>query len=222
MRRTFGLLLCAVMAGVVMTACGHVIVDWADFLKLDGKNYSGDWGVAVADPAVVEKKVNEVKFELSTSRKRNNPNYKIRNGDAAFLPEGTEVFAIKGYPEGSIVAVRDATGLNGYKIYREDGTAPVALEQQDVDEIRIYSNYEQGTSPGELHKRIGGKDIPLFFKLVEHAKPGEYSIPWGEADNYLVVYVLESGLGVQRDFSGYGGSYYDQDALLPDEISRFF
>lgn len=71
------------------------IIDWVDFLMINNikyyQNYDGT--KAVAEDQLGEK-VGEVSFMLNEHACTD---YKTKNGDAAFLPIGTVIYALKGY-----------------------------------------------------------------------------------------------------------------------------
>jgi hypothetical protein len=94
------------------------IIDWVDFLKLNGISYTHSWQAALTDPRKLGEEIGKVDFQVADHV--NDVHYIVKDGDAAFLTIGTVVYAIKGFPNHEIVAVQDVHTIGGYKLYIED------------------------------------------------------------------------------------------------------
>ncbi|MCX7711561.1 MAG: hypothetical protein N2484_17105 [Clostridia bacterium] len=113
----------AVVLTMVMASCakseygieGDSLIDWVDFIKLNGKMYSSIGSAILSDSTKVKQPIAEVKFQVDGAV--SNPDYKIKDGDAAFWPKGTKIFALEGYTDHSLVAVKDDRSINGYRLY---------------------------------------------------------------------------------------------------------
>jgi hypothetical protein len=72
----------------------HTDIDWVDFIKFNNITY-----LASGPPVPISSEnltyYDKVRFKLSENV--NDPNYRSKNGDAAFLEVGTPVYAINGY-----------------------------------------------------------------------------------------------------------------------------
>ncbi|GAA3404264.1 hypothetical protein ACFFNY_26370 [Paenibacillus hodogayensis] len=206
--------LCCCLAG-----CGQVVVDWADFLKLNGVSYTGDWQTVIVDASSIGEPVGEVKFELAASKHKNNSRYKTKDGDAAFLPAGTRVFAIKGVSDHSLVAAAVDGAFNGYRVYRQDQRAPVELQAKDVASIQLYEVANPNVLHGKHVRTIRGGDIPAFLALFDQAVEDRSAGPDRNL-RYVVVYELPGGLGIQHRLVVSGDRYYvgHTEAKLPDAI----
>lgn len=92
------------------------VIDWVDFLKIGDKRYIGVYEAVLTNESYLgEEEIGEVKFTVGDVVTKTD--YKIKNGDAAYLPMGTKIKAIKGIPSEDVVTVRDENAVNGYKIY---------------------------------------------------------------------------------------------------------
>ena len=98
-----------------------VMVDWIDFVQLSGKQYIAglDGQVPPVSSAQLGAVVGRVRCQLSALKFSETPGPNV-DGDAAFLPIGTEVHAIDGFEPSCRVAARI------------DGANRVYLAHQDV------------------------------------------------------------------------------------------
>lgn len=85
--------------------CPDGEIEWIDSLKLNGISYTGDFNdVSSGSPLEKGDKVGEVKYMMADHACSN---HKARNGDAAFLPIGTEVYEAVGYQSDFRVIAED-------------------------------------------------------------------------------------------------------------------
>ncbi len=94
------------------TGDSTVMVDWVDFVQLDGTQYVADLDGKV--PAVASNQmgsvVGRVECELSVLKFHAEPD-PAADGDAAFIPVGTKLYAVRGYGTSCRVAAQ-ITGVN--------------------------------------------------------------------------------------------------------------
>ena len=94
------------------TGSSTVMVDWVDFVQLDGTQYIA--GLDGKVPAIAANElgsvVGRVKCELSVLKFHAEPGPAV-DGDAAFLKVGTEMHAVRGYATSCRVAAQIA-GVN--------------------------------------------------------------------------------------------------------------
>jgi hypothetical protein len=75
--------------------CPDGIIDWADFLKINGIRYSADYEVNNSGLKIEKgKKMGEVTYMLDGNACSD---HKSEDGDAAYLSVGTEIYELKGY-----------------------------------------------------------------------------------------------------------------------------
>jgi len=94
----------------------QVIVDWIDFVHVKDREYIASYDLAISSEQYVEPKpFGTVEFKIGGVV--TDENYKSKNGDASYLPIGTQLYAIKGLPTEEIMAVKTTGVTNGYRIY---------------------------------------------------------------------------------------------------------
>jgi hypothetical protein len=69
-----------------------VAIDWIDVVKLNDQKFKANNPRQEVLANEIDHKIGDIQFTLS--EQVSNPNYKMRNGDATFLPEGTLIFSI--------------------------------------------------------------------------------------------------------------------------------
>ncbi len=83
----------------------NTIIEWGDMLEINDIKYQHDF-LEEPDDFVVEtgKKVGEVSYEMADDACTN---HKMKNGDAAYLGEGTPIYEVKGYPTSLMIFAGD-------------------------------------------------------------------------------------------------------------------
>lgn len=81
---------------------GMAKISWADGVQMNNIQYNGDFKRSSVESSLIDKKIGKVKFNVSQNV--NNPNYRLRNGDATFLDVGTEIYSLKS--DNSAIAVK--------------------------------------------------------------------------------------------------------------------
>ena len=77
----------------------EVCVDWANFIKLDGVSYIGDWETTEVSPDKIGEKIGEITCAPPTvyaDSEGNIHNLEPENGASCGCPIGTEVFSVIG------------------------------------------------------------------------------------------------------------------------------
>lgn len=109
------IILICVLAFVILTiAClwkplrmdrfGQAMIDWVDVIQYKNESYISAYPRIEISPENIGINIGKVHFMLSGNV--GNPNYKLMNFDAAYLPKNTELFLIKNEPD-SIAALVD-------------------------------------------------------------------------------------------------------------------
>ncbi|MBW8350849.1 hypothetical protein K0H71_15535 [Bacillus sp. IITD106] len=208
---------------VLLTGCQtQVVIDWVDFLQFNGEHYNGST-LEIADPELIGEKVGEIKHTLENNVK--NPNYKSKDGDAAFLTKGTALYEVKN--ESNLLAVRDKYSINGYKIYsKENNTANTSyLNKDEVTKVQIFD--EVSYNQFILRKSISDKkDISQLIDILQSGKPDstvafDYSSPNMSSFVILVYTSAPIAEKIPLFFDGKQYFWYNDDSeVLPKEIEH--
>ncbi|MCP1161086.1 hypothetical protein [Bacillus infantis] len=104
MLKKFGLI--SIIVIFILAACSNIgsiesdcppnaVIEWVDVLMVNGIKYEGgDEGLSEGEAPEKGKKIGEVTYTLADNACLG---HKLKNGDAAFLPVGTEIYEIAGY-----------------------------------------------------------------------------------------------------------------------------
>lgn len=85
--------------------CSNVQIDWVDFIQIGSIQYiAGPGGPTTLQESDLGPVVAHVRFKVAGNIC--DPNYKLKDGDAAFLGAGTPIYAINGHPKSEMVAAR--------------------------------------------------------------------------------------------------------------------
>ena len=68
-------------------------IDWIDVVKINGTTYMASHPRQEVPAAEIGEELGAIYFTMSDQV--NNPHYRIKNGDAAFLPAGTKLYSVK-------------------------------------------------------------------------------------------------------------------------------
>jgi hypothetical protein len=94
--------------------CSTVHIDWVDFIQIGSTQYVAGPGTPEAlqedDLGPI---VTHVKFKVDGNIC--DPNYRPKDGDAAFLDPGTPVYQVKGRPASEVVAARRSGQILSYR-----------------------------------------------------------------------------------------------------------
>jgi hypothetical protein len=218
---------------IILTGCrstpfdGHAVIDWVDFIKWVGIEYNGIYSGVLADEKFIGEKLGNVKYKVADNV--TNPDYKIRNGDAAFHEKGTEIFTIHGHS--NLIAVKDASQINGYSVYYSRD----ATEQQwhfksvpldKVNKIEIYQPY---TSEGNLllSTYTNLEELKHILELLKNSEESPNFSPnteKGDPDYFQIVLYTDQPIAYKFDFQFDGATYYWypwDPAILSNEIETY-
>jgi hypothetical protein len=202
-------------------------IDWVDFIKVEGVMYDGVYSGVLADDKYIGEKIGEVKFRVADNV--TNPNYKVKNGDAAFHEKGTEIFAIKGQP--GFLAVKSAGEINGYNVYYSRDVTEFRwhfkdMPQEKVQRIEIYQLY---TAEGT--KRIidisEPEKIQEFLQLLNSSEKNSTFSPNTEKGDplyYEAVFYTDEPVAYKQgiQFDGHTYFWHPWDtSILDDRMEEF-
>lgn len=229
MRKTVSLLILLV---IVLSGCQtqgqHAVIDWVDFIKLDGKMYEGIYSGVIADETYIGKKLGKVKFKVADNI--SDPEYKIKNGDAAFHEKGTDIFTIKEEP--NLIAVKSSQAINGYNIYysRDEEKNHWQFKDMPAEKVNRIEIYQEYTSDGtkRITEIINPEQVNLFLQLLKNSKDSPNFQPNMEkGDPNMFQIILYTGEQVAYMFplqyDGHNYFWFPSDtSILPNEIQEFF
>lgn len=168
----------------------HTIIDWVDFIKINGSQYVAIYSATIADQSYIGEKVGEVAFKVADNV--SNPKYQIENGDAAFWEEGTEIFEVLNMPE--LIAVPDGNEINGYRLYHEESMQRdyrQHFKDLDLDIVNRVEFYNSDIKLKVLNTLNNKEEITKFFALIGNGETNSEFNPdlsHGDPEHYQMVF----------------------------------
>jgi hypothetical protein len=113
-----------VVAALLAAGCGpfgrSVHIDYVDFIRWGGLDYMAVWGPG---RALTDADLGPVQFHVRTmlSAAGQGPEYQPKDGDAAYVPNGTPVYAVRGYATTFRLAARHDGRLVLYELSDNPG-----------------------------------------------------------------------------------------------------
>ncbi len=199
----------------------EVVIDWVDFVNIDGEQYQGLHTVKIADSRFIGAEIGQVDFNVDENI--SNPSYKPKDGDAAFLEKGTKLYQVKDMP--NLLAVHDEHEINGYKIYqKEESKANWNYQHMNKDTIEKIEIYEGYTNPKPLHIISGQKEIDRLIQLLDEGKTSnDFSPDISEGDPvmYQMVFYHDKPISYQFTLQFDGDVWFwtqEHLQIVADEI----
>lgn len=122
----------------------NAIIEWVDMLMIDDIEYEHHFPDQANEtlPIIIEKgrELGKVTYRMADSACSN---HKMKNGDAAYLKEGTIIYEIKGYPTSLIVAANDRV-----YVANTNKKAKTAGELYPMDKL-VKNIYIESTEDGK-------------------------------------------------------------------------
>ncbi|MBO9607512.1 MAG: hypothetical protein J7639_16240 [Paenibacillaceae bacterium] len=204
----------------------QTVIDWVDFLRLNGISYTHSWEVALTDPNKLGEAIGSVAFQVADHV--TDTHYIIKDGDAAFLAAGTVVYALQDYPGREIVAVRDDQAIGGYKLYvaddeRKNGLA-LTFEQTLQTKIARAALYPlDGAANKPLVELTNGSQVYLADLLRRAAQGPNAAIPRESAPSVYYRLLLDTGATIGYVDTVYrSGNHYYWNHPEPKELPDAF
>jgi hypothetical protein len=171
--------------------CGgqHVIIDWIDFVQLNGITY-----VAATGPASAGTSNPALGAQLATTTRKladneTDPHHKSQDGEAAFLPAGTAIYSLRDYKTSFRVAVK---GSNGVVIYEAD-TNPRASTGADL--LDLTGKVDYITVRDSTGQEATIRDAAVLTRLVSLIlqAPVDQSVqpPRNGAQDFVTIHFLD-------------------------------
>jgi hypothetical protein len=192
-----------------------VMIDWVDFVIFNDIHYQRS---RYDDNKLLDNNIEElygeVKFNVANHIK--DINYKIKNGDSAYLARGTKFYRIKGYkPEFRIAVKIDG----GWRIYEAD-TNPKAKKGEDLLDIHnkviyigINSETDGVTELGAIKEK---SNIEKLVNMILNAEVNQSSQDH-DGQRYFIAFHLMDGSNITRCYWIDSGEL-SRGILLPNEF----
>jgi hypothetical protein len=201
---------------LLLTGCrsspfnNYAVIDWVDFIKWDGQEYDGISEGELADINYIDKKIGEVKFKVDENI--HDPEYKIKDGDAAFYEKGTAIYTIKGNPD--LIAVKSTRALNGYDVfYSRDTQYKWHFKDMPLNQVNHIDIFLQDSYGGK--KRITSITAPdqvkHFLQLLQSSKENPDFQPHtdnGDPAYYQMVLYTGEPIAYKYDLQYDGQTYF--------------
>ncbi|GIP39415.1 hypothetical protein J31TS4_26950 [Paenibacillus sp. J31TS4] len=206
---------------------GQAIIDWVDFVKLNGHTYTSVWNRALADPKLVGEEAGHVNFKVADVV--TDPYYRTQDGDAAFLGIGTKLYRVEGFSKEELLAAPDPNQPQGYRLYATEGAVQRAssifddLTANRISRIELYADYWR-TPP---FRTLVQAEKDAFFRLLASGldSPG-YSPFTQSGDPAYTQMVLYTGEPLAYTFSladdGRHVFFHPQETRLVDNAIRAY
>ncbi len=216
---------------IVLSGCQthgqHAVIDWVDFIKWDDKEYDGIYSGVIADEKYIGQKLGEVKYKVADNV--SDPEYKIKNGDAAFHEKGTDIFTIKGEP--NLIAVKSSRAINGYDIYysrdeEKNHWQYKEMPAERVNRIEIYQEYTADDTK-RITEIINPEQVNLFLQLLNNSKDTpnfQPNMEKGDPDMFQIILYTGDPVAYMFPLQYDGHNYFwfpSDTSILSDEIQAF-
>jgi len=172
-------------------------IDWVHFVKLGGITYItsiNDQDLKVE----IGPEFAQVKFQLNGNV--NDPQYQIKDGDAAFLDVGTPIYTVKEYKPEFRLAVRESD--NKWHLYEAD-TNPNAKVGADLLDIGGKVQYIGINSATDGTTELAAiKDTKQIASLVDTIlrSPVDQNLMPASNISYFIAFHLQDGTVVNRAY----------------------
>jgi len=190
----------------LIRGCPDAEIEWVDLVMINDIKYEHHFPEQNDDNVQlsIEKgnEVGKVTYKMADSACSN---HKMRNGDAAFLDEGTQIFEIKGYPSSFVVVANDKVyvadenkkaktarelyaleGLvkNIYFESTEDGSRLHTFAQSSKDKF-LAAWYELKLEDSEsLYKKRGSEENRIFLEIELKNGVTFREVYWGDSNTF--------------------------------------
>jgi len=190
------------------------LIDWVNFIKFHDITYQAIYQERLLDATKLGPLYEKVKFKLADNV--HDPNYKSKNGDAAFLSPGTAIYALKDYKPEFRLGVLISEGIG---IYEAD-TNPKAKTGADLLDIGDKVDYiginsvDDGTT--EIASIKNSNEIASFVDMVLKAPVDQNQQNMNNA-SYFISFHLKDGSTVNRAYWPDSGEL-SRGILLPSDF----
>lgn len=199
-------------------------IDWVDFIKFNDITYLRVINKAASINDQDLAFYDEIKFSLYGNV--NDPSYRIKNGDSAFLDKGTPVYSLKGYsPSFRLVVKGNQQQINNsgelFLVYEADtnlnartGADLLDIEGK-VEYIGINSKIDGKT---ELASIRDEKTVAELVRMILKA-PVDQSTDKSGSEQYFIDIHLKDGSEINRCY-WLDTNVLSRGILLPNEFAE--
>lgn len=192
---------------VVLSGCkeSQVAIDWVDFVQFDGIHYlHNDYTI---DANSLGSRIGEVKFKVSDNV--NDPNYKTKDGDAAFIEKGTPIYSVIGYKSSFRIAIRSSNNVRVYQAFNNP-SAKIGSDIADILGKVDYIGINDEISDNEMVVIRDAQQINEMVDLVLRA-PVNPSNSRRDGKRYFISFHLKDG-------SEFKGAYWLESGKFSNGI----
>jgi hypothetical protein len=193
-----------------------VHIDWVDFIKFNDITY-----VRRVVPLDAFAEENLEYYERTKSKLADNVDdldYRSKNGDAAYLEEGTLIYSIKGYSPDFRLIARTETEM---RLYEAD-TNPHARKGADLLDIGGKVEYIGINSPIDGETELASiREESLVSSLVEMVldAPVDQTVRSTGGRQLFIAFYLSDGTVANRSFRP-DDRLLSRGIMVPDEFSE--
>jgi hypothetical protein len=176
-------------------SCSNVVIDWVEVFQVEGVRYYISPENRDVTPALGPE-LGRVQYNV-----RENvcdPFYRLKDGDATFLREGTPIYKVDDYDPKQVLATADRI----YEARPEGGSVGAdQLPFRDrVERIAILSNIDGKTELGAI------EDARLVEAIVDAALAAPVQGETGGDWDYFLEFHLSDGLRFRRTYNATTGN----------------
>ena len=194
----------------------NAVGSYVDIIKFNDITYLSKRGVQTSFAEEDLLYFDEVKFKIIGNV--NTRDYRVKNGDASFLEEGTTIYSIKGYSPDFRLVAKTGTEM----ILYEADSNPHAKKGADlldisgkVEYIGVNSGIDGTTELASITEE--GLVTELVDMILE--APVDQTFRLHEGKQYVIAFYLNDGTVVKRGYSVRSGDL-SRGIMLPDEFGE--
>lgn len=198
---------------LLLSACSSsppqqkTIIDWTNFLEWNNHQYIGNEFLFVTNPSYIGRSVGTTSFHVE--KHVHNESYQPKNGDAAFLPEGTELHAVKNVSPKQVLAV------STQRVYTTKNFSLPSLDKETITKIQITKEGKTVFSTTDL------STIQTIHSIIREGVEEETPISSSAPLSYTVYFTLSSPLSLKYTLHNIDGMFYleqKKSVRLPEEF----
>lgn len=213
---------------VILTGCttagaglGDYEIEWVEFIQVKGVTYYANSEQVAVEPDIIE--IGDVysKVKFNVSDHVHDMSYKIKDGDAAFLKEGTKIYTLKNYAPKTRLAVCINENLRIY----DAAVNELALKGEDLHDIRGKVKYidvvmEDENGNSESFKIDDKSKVDKIVNAIMDASI-DFNKQYTEGVWYTMDFRLIDDTWIHKNYSLKGNFIYP-GIILADDFKEMF